>query len=182
VVVRINDRGPFIGDRVIDLSYTAAHKLGVLAGGSAIVEVESILPGDPAPARTASAATAPPAPSAPEPTPRVAAAELAPVAVALPPVQAQPTTAAATPPEAEPQAAASGIYVQFGAFRSRENAETYLARLKLQIEWLASALRVLQRGGLYRVHAGPYSSQGEAQQIANRIGDSLGPKPIVLKW
>jgi rare lipoprotein A len=183
VVVRINDRGPFIGDRVIDLSYTAAHKLGVLAGGSAIVEVESILPGDSAPARTASAATAPPAPSAPEsePTPRVAAAELAPVAVALPPVQAQPTTVATTAPETEPQAA-SGIYVQFGAFRSRENAETYLARLKLQIEWLAAALRVLPRGGLYRVHAGPYSSQGEAQQIANRISDSLGPKPIVLKW
>jgi rare lipoprotein A len=179
VVVRINDRGPFIGDRVIDLSYTAAHKLGVLAGGSAIVEVESILPGDLTPARTAAAATAPPAPSAP--TPRVAAAELAPVAVALPPVQAQPTTVAATPPETEPQAA-SGIYVQFGAFRSRENAETYLARLKLQVEWLAAALRVLPRGGLYRVHAGPYSSQGEAQQIANRISDSLGPKPIVLKW
>lgn len=45
VVVRINDRGPFHSDRLIDLSYTAAHKLGVLGGGSAWVEVESILPG-----------------------------------------------------------------------------------------------------------------------------------------
>lgn len=44
VVVRINDRGPFRSDRLIDLSYTAAYKLGVLAGGSAQVEVESIDP------------------------------------------------------------------------------------------------------------------------------------------
>ncbi len=60
IVVRINDRGPFIDNRLIDLSYTAAHKLGVLAGGSAMVEVETILPGaavsvapspDPAPER-----------------------------------------------------------------------------------------------------------------------------------
>lgn len=45
VVVRVNDRGPFHSDRLIDLSYTAAYKLGVLGGGSAQVEVESILPG-----------------------------------------------------------------------------------------------------------------------------------------
>ncbi len=45
VVVRVNDRGPFHSDRLIDLSYTAAYKLGVLGGGSASVEVESILPG-----------------------------------------------------------------------------------------------------------------------------------------
>ncbi|MCX7184091.1 MAG: septal ring lytic transglycosylase RlpA family protein [Nitrosospira sp.] len=50
VVVRVNDRGPFHSDRLIDLSYTAAYKLGVLGGGSAQVEVESILPGrEPAP-------------------------------------------------------------------------------------------------------------------------------------
>lgn len=45
VVVRINDRGPFHSDRLIDLSYTAAYKLGILANGSARVEVQSILPG-----------------------------------------------------------------------------------------------------------------------------------------
>lgn len=46
VIVRINDRGPFRSDRLIDLSYTAAYKLGVLRNGSARVEVESILPGE----------------------------------------------------------------------------------------------------------------------------------------
>jgi rare lipoprotein A len=46
VIVRLNDRGPFLAERLIDLSYTAAYKLGILAGGSGQVEVESILPGD----------------------------------------------------------------------------------------------------------------------------------------
>lgn len=44
VVVRINDRGPFLHDRIIDLSYAAAHKLGIVANGSSEVEVESLLP------------------------------------------------------------------------------------------------------------------------------------------
>jgi rare lipoprotein A len=45
VVVRINDRGPFKSERVIDLSYVAAYKLGYIQAGQARVEVESIIPG-----------------------------------------------------------------------------------------------------------------------------------------
>jgi rare lipoprotein A len=45
VVVRINDRGPFHADRVIDLSFTAAYRLGYADAGSAPVEVEAIVPG-----------------------------------------------------------------------------------------------------------------------------------------
>lgn len=52
VVVRINDRGPFHSDRVIDLSYAAAYKLGYAAAGSALVEVESVEAGQAAPAST----------------------------------------------------------------------------------------------------------------------------------
>ncbi len=44
VVVRINDRGPFIADRLIDLSYTAAFKLGLIGAGSGMVAVESMIP------------------------------------------------------------------------------------------------------------------------------------------
>jgi rare lipoprotein A len=44
VIVRINDRGPFHSDRVIDLSYTAAYKLGIVQNGSAMVEVDGIDP------------------------------------------------------------------------------------------------------------------------------------------
>jgi rare lipoprotein A len=45
VIVRINDRGPFVGNRIIDLSYTAAHKLDMWRAGTAFVEVEVITPG-----------------------------------------------------------------------------------------------------------------------------------------
>jgi rare lipoprotein A len=44
VVVRINDRGPFFPGRVIDLSYAAAHRLGIAQRGSGEVEVESLMP------------------------------------------------------------------------------------------------------------------------------------------
>ena len=55
VVVRINDRGPFHADRIIDLSYTAAWKLGYADAGSARVEVESMVSGKPAPVQQAKA-------------------------------------------------------------------------------------------------------------------------------
>jgi rare lipoprotein A len=44
VIVRINDRGPFHGGRVIDLSYAAAYRLGLLDSGSGEVEIQSIAP------------------------------------------------------------------------------------------------------------------------------------------
>ena len=47
MVVRINDRGPFVANRLIDLSYTAAAKLDMLRLGTAMVEVRVITPGDP---------------------------------------------------------------------------------------------------------------------------------------
>lgn len=45
VIVRVNDRGPFHDDRLIDLSYAAAHRIGIIGQGSALVEVETIIPG-----------------------------------------------------------------------------------------------------------------------------------------
>jgi peptidoglycan lytic transglycosylase len=53
VVVRVNDRGPFVGNRIIDLSYTAAAKLDMLRNGTAMVEVRTIDPATP-PVLTAS--------------------------------------------------------------------------------------------------------------------------------
>jgi rare lipoprotein A len=50
-VVKINDRGPFHGDRVIDLSYSAARKLGVVAKGTGMVEIRAIDPRHPESAR-----------------------------------------------------------------------------------------------------------------------------------
>ena len=42
VVVRVNDRGPFHGDRVIDLSYAAASRIGIASAGSGLVDVERV--------------------------------------------------------------------------------------------------------------------------------------------
>ncbi len=55
IIVRVNDRGPFLNERVIDLSYVAARKLGVVESGTAEVIVEALLPpaAENAPARAA---------------------------------------------------------------------------------------------------------------------------------
>jgi rare lipoprotein A len=160
VVVRINDRGPFVEGRIIDLSYTAAHKLGVLAGGSAMVEVEAIIPG------RASASPAV-APVRPEPEPVVTA----PAAVIDPPLP--------TPPSIPVTADAGRYYLQLGAFGSRENAETFLARLQSSLG-AADNLHIHARDQLYRVHAGPYASQTAAREAGDRLGAALGVKPVVL--
>lgn len=47
VIVRINDRGPFVANRLIDLSYTAAAKLDMLREGTTLVEVKAITPTEP---------------------------------------------------------------------------------------------------------------------------------------
>jgi rare lipoprotein A len=205
VVLRVNDRGPFIDNRLIDLSYTAAHRIGLLAGGSALVDVESIIPDGaviakasptPTAARPAAASSAAPSvnstarakPSAAfdskvegDPILAIAAAakEVEPASeyVAQPfhPVAAVPTRSQGLAPRD-----ARGVYLQLAAFGSRQNAESYLARTKLQLDWLAERLHVLGREGLFRVHAGPYASSTEARQIAERVALSLGVKPVVV--
>lgn len=46
VIVRVNDRGPFLHNRVMDLSYAAAYKLGYMSSGSGMIEVEMLMPAD----------------------------------------------------------------------------------------------------------------------------------------
>jgi len=162
VVVRINDRGPFHSDRLIDLSYTAAYKLGVLAGGRARVEVETILPDAGTPIAPTVAAS--PAPAA---APAVDA-----VAAAQEPVAATPVVAVT--------AEHKGMFLQLGAFGSQDNADNYLTRLRAQIDWLAPALHVYPKDGLFRVHAGPYANQAEARTAADRISQALGINAMVL--
>jgi rare lipoprotein A len=153
VLVRINDRGPFHPDRVIDLSYTAAYKLGILADGSATVEVESIVPGKDA------------APSASGwRTGDVRAPQSAVPAHAVAPLSQE----------------AAGVYVQLGAFSVRGNAEAFAARLQAELGWLAEAIGLYQAGGMFRVRAGPYPDRDAAQRAAVRIERALDLKPIVI--
>ncbi len=187
IVVRINDRGPFHSDRLIDLSYTAAYKLGVLGGGRAMVEVETIIVDAgtlvvPAAVSTASANTviATPVPSG------VPAAGIAlPPEPAIPPAAAVPAASSAeksvpSVPVVAEAPVQKGLFLQLGAFGSQDNADTYLTRLRAQVDWLAPALHVYSKDGLYRVHAGPYVNQSDARAAADRISQALGIKPMVL--
>ena len=115
VVVRVNDRGPFVGNRIIDLSYTAAAKLDMLRNGTAMVEVRTIDPSAPPPVITAS--VAPPAPGAPTGVP-----------AAVAPAAAAPTTAV---PNASGAAAVNPpLFVQAGAFSDPANAERLAEKLR----------------------------------------------------
>jgi rare lipoprotein A len=156
-VVRVNDRGPFLHGRVIDLSYAAAWKLGYVEQGSALVEVETILPD-----RTLVAA----APSQwPE---RAASAPRAP--------EAQPADAVRVPVEAEP----GGVYLQLGAFADRDNAENFRARLVLETATLDRPAEVYRRDGLFRLHVGPYRTRAEANAAAERLKEALDVRPHVV--
>lgn len=67
IVVRVNDRGPFVGNRIIDLSYTAAAKLDMLRNGTAFVEVRALDPTAPQPPSTSpGTVSTPPVASAPD--------------------------------------------------------------------------------------------------------------------
>jgi rare lipoprotein A len=189
VVVRINDRGPIHDGRVIDLSYTAACKLDVLAGGSTQVVVETIIPG----AANMAAATPASGSRPPSPAPGAPPAAATPVPLATPvagtPLEADgtpsPVAAPATPVATEPAAVPvtaerGGFYLQLGAFGSRDNAESFLAHMRAQAAAWVRALEVFARDGLYRVQAGPYASQAEARAAADRLAAGLGIKAMVI--
>lgn len=152
VVVRINDRGPFRGERLIDLSYTAAYKLGMIGTGSDLVEVQSVLPGLPS------------TPSSIE------------AGVASRDTSSTVSRASAPALEQEP----SGVYVQLGAFSLRQNAESFLAHMRVEMSWLGGAISVYLRDGVYRVHAGPYPDRVAADQVATRIERSMDLRPVVI--
>ena len=153
VVVRINDRGPFLHDRIIDLSYAAAHRIGVAQKGSGEVIVESVLPED-----------------------TVASAALPPVATAATESMVQPAAPAlplggSTPPT---QAGAGRFVVQLGAFRDYGNARNFLARSRERVVAVAGEPRVSQVDGLWRVYVGPYDNASDAKRIGDRLYASLG--------
>lgn len=197
VVVRVNDRGPFLRGRVIDLSYAAAHKLGYINTGSAEVEVEQILPGEapmiatrpvpPLPARAgegavaaaageelpAARALAPLARAAAQPAPGIASAAVGECADAA----VCGAAAGLAPPIAS---ASAGIFLQLGAFSSYANAEGFRDTVQSQASTLAERFELLADGERFRLHAGPYDSVDAARNAAERMGTMLKLKPFVV--
>ena len=174
VVVRVTDRGPFHADRVIDLSYTAAYKLGLINGGSGQVEVEAVLPGEPA--GTAYAQVTPPA------KPVAAAGEADEIErlakrMAL---EERPVQTAAMAGMSGDAAAAGGIWIQLGAFASADNAENMRNHLARELDWVGEPMKIVAGGGIHRVHLGPYATRADADRVAERIRAASGFKPTIV--
>ena len=151
VIVRVNDRGPFKHNRIIDLSYTAAMKLDMLRKGTALVEVEAILPpGDDGllPEMTpAMAASAPRAPS----VPRLAAL-----------------------------ATGGLLYAQVGAFGVEANALALRDRLHEGSVKNVLVVRVTRDGkALWRVRIGPIASVDDYDAVVDQL-ERLGIREISL--
>ena len=181
VIVRINDRGPFINDRIIDLSYTAAHKLGIVGSGSAEVEVESITANVNSIA-SSNVQSQPLPPAAPVTATPAATIPAASAVIAAPVATAPTATAPITTPlvaTASPAGNDAGVYLQLGAFSSQAGAEAYLDTMRGKLGDTGKQLKLSSKDGLVRVHIGPYANQSEARGSAEEMESKLGFKPMV---
>jgi rare lipoprotein A len=157
VVVRVNDRGPFHGDRVIDLSYTAAFKLDMLRAGSAWVEIEAVFPEDELKLELAKNG------SNGKTSGR----------------NGRPSAVTGLGSEASSNGDTRKIYLQLGAFQAHKSADDYLRQARSRLASAVEQLSIFLAEGLFRVSAGPYPSAAEARKAADRIGKSLGTSPVL---
>ncbi|MES2739563.1 MAG: septal ring lytic transglycosylase RlpA family protein [Pseudomonadota bacterium] len=199
VIVRINDRGPFHATRVIDVSYTAALKLGFLGAGSHELRVERLLPAEIekilAARQQAKAAAAPASPlfAVPLMAPTTAQIEALMVSEHLPPTVplTVPLPAPVVTPLPAADAAGGGTlapagadgnvyYLQLGAFAQADNAEQERVKLSPYAATLG-ALEVVQNGPVYRLLGGPYPNRVAAGRVAQALPDELNLKPIPVQ-
>ncbi|GAB2892393.1 septal ring lytic transglycosylase RlpA family protein [Uliginosibacterium flavum] len=166
VVVRVNDRGPFLHSRIIDLSYAAAWKLGYVNQGSAKLQIDAIVPDD----LDSLIASSPVMQRVVEP------ASVTEVATPAIPASASPVVSAEVPAAASE----SGIFLQLGAFASSTNADKYRDALQNDLKWLQQAVQTRFIGDKYRLHVGPFRDVDEARGIADRIAASLNVQPFVV--
>jgi rare lipoprotein A len=208
VIVRVNDRGPFHSRRIVDVSYTAALKLGLLDKGSHEVELERLLPAE---IERLSQLKRRPQATLPIPAPGPALADSKTVAVAIdgsmqddrmapagddfpapsasawtwsaaaaPAASALPVAPAAPAPPAPPAAAdKGGFYLQLGAYASADKAEAVRAKLHQQGPALAP-LEVVA-GALHRIYSGPFESRAQAARAARTLPAALAVKPIIVE-
>lgn len=176
VIVRINDRGPFKHDRLIDLSYAAAHRLGLVAQGSGTVEVEWI---DTRPEALNKLKSKPPVAAMTKkeaditvPTETKALAQEPPIEV----VKLEPATKITVNTESENL---SSYYVQVGAFKNEMNGDLLQKKvLGLDIAGNAAVTKVYN-DGIYRVKLGPFSNRKEADIAAGKVRRQLNISAIV---
>jgi rare lipoprotein A len=166
VDVRINDRGPFVGHRIIDLSQTAAKEIDMLGPGTARVRLTVVAPPEtipsedvpavskaaPKPIRTDAKVIAPPAP-APEPRPFYEA----------------PLTPIPMPHYA----------VQAGAFADRERAEALRANMTEAFAEARTLIDATHNPPLWRVLVGREMTREQATELATRVRSQTGAAMVV---
>jgi rare lipoprotein A len=172
VVVRINDRGPFLHGRIIDLSYAAASKLGYINKGSAQVEVEQIVPGRPdeGPPRSMVASRT----GAQDTTPAPGVEH---IPEATPVTNDEKTQISNTGTVLDGQR----LFLQLGAFSLRENAESFHSRVSAQVSDLTIKTEMLLENARFRIYAGPYASSAEARTAAGWIEERTGIQPFIVQ-
>ena len=143
VVVKVNDRGPFVDNRLIDLSYAAATQLDMVGTGTTRVEVRAI----PAPGAAPGAAP-----------PRDAAVVAAAGTVASP----QPAVGAAS-------ASVERMFVQVGAFSQQDNAEKLVARLRASGFSNPTVVSEPDQRRMHRVWLGPIQDSQEFDALNARL-------------
>lgn len=185
VILRVNDRGPFYSDRIIDLSYAAAKKLGYAEIGTARVKVEGIDPqaywaakGRPAPLMLNE-------PQVAQNSAPVITASAGTVEQWTPPPQQHAAAVVPMQLDAKKNASvqASGQYLQVGAFANPDAAELLRSKLSGMVSapvFISSIVRNQQT--LHRVRLGPIGSPGEIQQVQNSVRlANLGSPSVVTE-
>ncbi len=155
-VVRVNDRGPFHSNRIIDLSYAAAVKLGFEGNGTARVRVRVLQPAPPV-------AEVAEVPEVPEPQPKLQGlAETGSIATEAPKV-------------VDPEQ----FFLQAGAFSQAPSAESLRAQLAPLSAQPTFVVQV-PTDRLYRVRIGPFASRAAAQQQRQALADAEHPGAMIL--
>lgn len=172
IIVKINDRGPFADDRILDLSYAAAKKLGVYDSGTAMVQVTAIDAHSFYKKPSSSTAVASTDKSAP-------ATKVAAAAKNVTSTTKSATTTASAPakPTTVASSAASStqkpIYIQLGAFKSKENADKLAAQAtQITSKWeqvMISVLSPITNSPLYKVRVGPIVDLELAENVKNEL-------------
>ncbi|HEY6844145.1 MAG TPA: septal ring lytic transglycosylase RlpA family protein [Thermoanaerobaculia bacterium] len=198
VRVRINDRGPYIGGRMIDLSYAAAQQIGLIDPGSGEVDVTVVKVGngdreapaplvvtvpDVKPIPVAAADTAPPS-SIPVVVDNVAVVEdhhgvetrleVAPDGRTLKEMPVKSAAPAAPKPAPQASSTAARFFVQVGAFAQEANAK----ELQSQLAKIGQQARI-ESGSLYKVRIGPFETRDQAIAARGRL-ESAGMSAIVV--
>ena len=162
VVVRVNDRGPFKHNRVIDLSYAAAYKLRFSAQGSTLVEVEAI---------DSSTTT-----SYLQPVKAPVVAIATPTAIPL----SNSSQNSISNSNSANVSAVIQYFIQAGAFKNEANADSLKKKIQgMEIEQNAG-FNSEYNNGLYRLKLGPYASKQEADQVAAAIRKKLNTSAIII--